>query len=187
MATSALIGKLNRDDTVTYIYNHFDGYPEGVLKTLQEAFNELPKVLTLIDGGDTRSIHVNGHVDDYLSNGHDWDEVKPKTISKEDYINGDNLQLIADYRYLFVDGEWFQCEDLVESKRSYCYEEFMMEVDEYAMNHPSQRYGQILFNTLFKIDSTLASNIYCSSINPFYAASPEVIKNFMNYVEEKLG
>jgi len=52
MATRSFIGILNKDDSVDYIYCHWDGYPEhnGVL--LNDFYNNEDTVRDLISLGD---------------------------------------------------------------------------------------------------------------------------------------
>ena len=38
MSTRAMIGIHNSDDTITYIYNHYDGYPTEVGLTLYQHY-----------------------------------------------------------------------------------------------------------------------------------------------------
>jgi butyrate kinase len=52
MATRARIGVLHPDGSVTSIYSHWDGYPEGVGKTLAENYSseDLAKRLVAMGG-----------------------------------------------------------------------------------------------------------------------------------------
>jgi len=52
MSTSSRIGVVNDDQTITSIYCHFDGYPEGVGATLLEHWTDPAKVRALIALGD---------------------------------------------------------------------------------------------------------------------------------------
>lgn len=56
MSTRSLIGKTNPDGSVTYIYCHFDGYPEGVGKTLSLHYQDAAKVDALLALGDISSL-----------------------------------------------------------------------------------------------------------------------------------
>jgi hypothetical protein len=56
MATRSAIGFQEFDGTVTGIYCHWDGYLEGVGRTLVENYSDLNTVLALIDHGDVSSL-----------------------------------------------------------------------------------------------------------------------------------
>ena len=57
MATRSRIGIENADGTVTSIYCHWDGYPQGNGKTLAEHYQYREKVQQLIDLGSISSLH----------------------------------------------------------------------------------------------------------------------------------
>jgi hypothetical protein len=48
MATRSFIGILNENETVTGVYCHFDGYPDGVGKKLVEHYSDRAKAAELI-------------------------------------------------------------------------------------------------------------------------------------------
>lgn len=56
MATRSIIGKLNDDESVKAIYCHWDGYPSGVGKTLQEYYTTDEKVDELLNLGDISTL-----------------------------------------------------------------------------------------------------------------------------------
>jgi|TARA_R110000787_G_scaffold233893_1_gene340739 hypothetical protein len=56
MSTRSRIGIVNSDKTVSSIYCHFDGYPEGVGQTLLNHFTTKHQVQKLIDLGDISSL-----------------------------------------------------------------------------------------------------------------------------------
>jgi predicted CxxxxCH...CXXCH cytochrome family protein len=51
MSTRSRIGIINKDKTVTSIYCHFDGYPEGVGKTLKQHWMDTKKIKKLLKLG----------------------------------------------------------------------------------------------------------------------------------------
>jgi hypothetical protein len=59
MATRSRIGIENENGTISSIYCHFDGYPDGVGKTLKEHYTDRNKIQTLIDLGDISSLGEN--------------------------------------------------------------------------------------------------------------------------------
>ena len=52
MATRSTIGILNGDNSVTSIYCHWDGYPEGVGATLREHYTATETITNLMALGD---------------------------------------------------------------------------------------------------------------------------------------
>ena len=52
MATSSNIGLLNKNGSVTYVYCHSDGYPEGVGSTLAQHWTDPSKIAQLMELGD---------------------------------------------------------------------------------------------------------------------------------------
>lgn len=56
MATRSSIGYLKADGSVVAIYSHWDGYPAGVGKTLQENYQAAYKIGKLVHMGDVSSL-----------------------------------------------------------------------------------------------------------------------------------
>lgn len=56
MSTRSFIGKLNSDCSITGVYCHFDGYPDGVGATLKEHYQNPQKVDALLALGDISSL-----------------------------------------------------------------------------------------------------------------------------------
>jgi hypothetical protein len=56
MATRSAIGFVEYDGSITAVYCHWDGYLEGVGKTLVEHYNDTYKVLDLLEQGDISSL-----------------------------------------------------------------------------------------------------------------------------------
>jgi hypothetical protein len=56
MGTRSTIATQNPDGTITAIYCHWDGYPEGVGKTLQEHYTNPDKVAQLMALGDLSAL-----------------------------------------------------------------------------------------------------------------------------------
>ena len=90
---------------VIRIYHHWDGYPNGVGKTLLKEFNSYEKAINLIAFGDASSI-VGTDATFYNSwrEGEDWKITKPRQYTSEQaYEDSCN----EDYAYLFKDGKWY--------------------------------------------------------------------------------
>ena len=118
MATRSLIGKLNSDNTVSYIYCHYDGYPEYNGVILQEHYDTPFKVDQLLALGDLSVLgEVIGEKQDFnnystrnnnwcLAYGRDRGEsgVKMRTVSQDEFFNSRDY---VDYLYLYNnDFEW---------------------------------------------------------------------------------
>lgn len=56
MSTRSFIGTYNDDDTLTGIYCHFDGYPEGVGRTLLDHWTDPDKVTALMALGNLSTL-----------------------------------------------------------------------------------------------------------------------------------
>jgi hypothetical protein len=59
MATRSRIGIENENGTISSIYCHFDGYPDGVGKTLKEHYTDRNKIQSLIDLGNISILGEN--------------------------------------------------------------------------------------------------------------------------------
>jgi len=118
MATRSLIGKLNSDNTVSYIYCHWDGYPEHNGVILQEHYDTPFKVDQLLALGDLSVLgEVIGEKQDfnnYSTRNNNWclvygrdrgeSGVKMRTVSQDEFFNSRDY---VDYLYLYNnDFEW---------------------------------------------------------------------------------
>lgn len=56
MSTRSFIGVQNLDGTVTGVYCHHDGYPEGVGATLKKHYTTVQQVIDLVGLGDLSSL-----------------------------------------------------------------------------------------------------------------------------------
>ena len=120
MATKSLIGKLNSDNTVSYIYCHYDGYPEHNGVILQEHYDTPFKVDQLLALGDLSVLgEVIGEKQDFnnystrnnnwcLAYGRDRGErgVKMSTVSRDEFFGDDGD---IDYLYLYNNKFEWEC------------------------------------------------------------------------------
>ena len=106
MATRALIGYLNPDNTITTTYNHYDGYPENLGKALDKFYDTDERAKEIANMGYVSFVDpVNGDIE--ANN-----KSAPITVGDEDLIS--SLQYFkdeasnVDYAYLYVPGlgEW---------------------------------------------------------------------------------
>lgn len=111
MATRSLIGKQNADNTVTFIYCHFDGYPEGVGETLTESYSTPEQINELLTLGDLSILRSEiGDQQDFLHPNNNWclaygrdrgeAGTEAQTIDRNMYVR-ENLRG-EDYKYIYT-------------------------------------------------------------------------------------
>lgn len=64
------------------------------------------------------------------------------------------------------------------------FNKYIQAVALYQIKHPTQRYGQVLFNVLHTQDPRLANEIRGGVIDPFYVDSPEIVQAFFTYIQQ---
>lgn len=94
MATNAHIGYIE-NDTITYTYLHYDGYPKHVGKVLYEEYNTTDKVKDLIALGYLESIDKGEVIAFHKDKGYDFDKVSPETTDSL------NRFVECEFNYLF--------------------------------------------------------------------------------------
>ena len=98
MATRSNIGKLNPNNTVLYIYCHWDGYPSHNGNILQEHYNTPEQVDALLALGDMSVLgETIGECKPYDEPG-----TEMASVMFEEY----NSSLMISYFYLFTDEGW---------------------------------------------------------------------------------
>ena len=110
MATRALIGFLDDDKQFVGTYNHYDGYPEGLGKTLVKHFNDRDAAERLANTGYISSIDSEGNIDSKFKD----QEPYYKVIDADDAFTagmmiGDEVKdMSAEYGYIWVRelGKW---------------------------------------------------------------------------------
>jgi len=110
MATRALIGFLDDDKQFVGTYNHYDGYPEGLGKTLVKHFNDKDAAERLANTGYISSIDSEGNIDSKFKD----QEPYYKVIDADDAFTagmmiGDEVKdMSAEYGYIWVRelGKW---------------------------------------------------------------------------------
>ena len=116
MATRSTIAKRNPDGSVTSVYCHWDGYPEGVGAILKEHYTDPSKIERLLDIGDISSLREDiGEQHDFDSSsdvttfyGRDRGEtgINALTHADEHEWIGFRRGSWCEYGYLWKDGEW---------------------------------------------------------------------------------
>ena len=87
------------DKDYIQIYHHWDGYPDGVGRTLVNEFNDYEKALNLMLGGDASSINDEVVIQYCSWRNEPWEDVKPTLL--------DEPKLNEEYLYKFEDGKWW--------------------------------------------------------------------------------
>ena len=105
MGTSAMIGIYNKEDgSVTASYCHYDGYVDGVGRTLFDHYNTMYDAEIVAKGG-----YISSLEDDYLvsrKNAVHNDEAASFSCVEEYLVEGESYAG-ADYLYLFDGKAWF--------------------------------------------------------------------------------
>lgn len=94
------VGDVKIEKNYLTIYHHWDGYPEGVGRTLVETYNEYDTILNLLCGGDASSINGDNVTQYCAWRGEEWNDVKPTQSDEEPLVQ-------QDYTYLFKRGKWY--------------------------------------------------------------------------------
>lgn len=120
MATRSNIGIVNDDKSITFIYCHYDGYPEYVGKMLLQHYNTAGIVNELMDLGDLSQLCEKLYSD---NNSHTFDkpqknvcvaygrdrgetEVDSRTFEDLGEFEDNAKNSWIDYQYLFDNGKW---------------------------------------------------------------------------------
>lgn len=94
MSTNANIGYIE-NDTITYTYLHYDGYPKHTGKILYEEFNTTDKVKELVGLGYVEFIDKDEVISFHEDKGYDFDAVSPQiTDSLNRFVE-------CEFNYLF--------------------------------------------------------------------------------------
>ena len=104
MSTHSRIGVQQNDGTIISIYCHFDGYIDGVGKTLCYEHHGFEKAMNLVLLGNCSSIC--GGLVAYRELDWAWDDVKPKVHKAIDDFESYFESYFESVNYLFVDGVW---------------------------------------------------------------------------------
>lgn len=106
MSTRSLIAQKKEDGDYTYIYCHFDGYPEYNGAILKECYTEQERVTELLNLGSLRSLRKT--IESTKTYNKDYEEedlylsrAKDKRKLLKDFKSSD-----AQYLYIFDNGSW---------------------------------------------------------------------------------
>lgn len=106
MSTRSLIGKLNDDGTVRFIYCDWDGYPENNGEILLTRYNTPESIETLLALGDLSALGES--LESCVAYGRDRGEkgTEARTFPKNEFLNDRADALDVEYVYLFEGGAW---------------------------------------------------------------------------------
>ena len=106
------------DDLYQVIYVHWNGYPEGVGKTLLEHYTDPDKIDRLFELGDMSYLGyetdpIDNHTFDkpekYVcifytrDRDEDWDDNKPKLVSEQEL----EKSWLNEWNYMYKNGQWY--------------------------------------------------------------------------------
>jgi hypothetical protein len=108
MATRALIGHLDKDRKFVSTYNHYDGYPDGLGKTLEKFFNTDEKARVVSNMGYISSIDPDsGEIESK------YKESADKMILDDDIVEAGLIvakeidTINGEYGYIWFGYDWF--------------------------------------------------------------------------------
>jgi hypothetical protein len=90
------------------IYCHWDGYKDGVGKTLKRCFKSYDEVMNLILGGDCSEIAFKGIIHYANKEYADWEDIKPGQANTK---SGLYSQYGGQFVYYFDEKEWWYKKD----------------------------------------------------------------------------
>lgn len=121
MSTRSNIGVQNEDGTITAIYCHFDGYPEGVGDTLKTHYTAPDKIAALIALGNLSSLdeevappagvvhnfdrRAKGITTAYMRDRGEADQHARTFKDEAEYLDAAGKSW-AEFAYLWRDGKW---------------------------------------------------------------------------------
>lgn len=119
MATRSHIGIVNSNNTVSYVYCHWDGYPENNGKLLLKHYNNEETINKLLDHGNISSLNEN--IDFDIDKPHtfhkpqenvcvfykrDRNETKQEKKTVSCVVEYKMERNGVDYQYLYENGQW---------------------------------------------------------------------------------
>jgi len=108
MATRSRIGILNQDQSITSIYCHWDGYPEGVGATLKEHYSSTPRAMRLLSMGDLSALMPTIEESTFYGRDRDEDGVEAKESTDLQAFLAMAKEGWAEWAYLWDGQEWKQ-------------------------------------------------------------------------------
>lgn len=118
MATRSFIGILNPDGSVSGVYCHYDGYPDGVGATLLKHYTDPTKVDALLALGSISILDAEvGEQHSFYAPHRGWtlayhrdrgEDFEPPMVysTLRDMLRDVGYDLCAEWAYVFVDGKW---------------------------------------------------------------------------------
>lgn len=100
MSTRSNIGILNNDGTVTAVYVHMDGYPEGMGNYLLNLYNTKAKIRARLKLGNSSTVNSGYHKD------RGEDSWKAESFANKTEYLTERVFGWVEYQYLYEAGEW---------------------------------------------------------------------------------
>lgn len=163
MSTRSAIGYKDTDGTVKAIYCHFDGYPNGVGKTLRKYYNSIDKAKELVSMGSisTLSNSIKNTTFYHRDMGENYEVLTYK--STDDFMYMDNT--FIEYRYLYINeyhlqaGAWFvMAQENAQARKPYSVLNCLINSHEQAIrdivNNLKAAYDNYLLFTANKVSET---------------------------------
>jgi len=104
MGTRSRIGIQNQNGSITSVYCHYDGYPEGVGQELIENYTSPAEVNELLTKGDMSSLHSK----EFFKDRGETDVDATTSANEQEYLTDTN-NCWGEFAYLYRDGEWEVC------------------------------------------------------------------------------
>jgi hypothetical protein len=105
MGTRSCIGIQKENEQVDWVYCHWDGYPDGVGKTLFDCYNDPEITEFLIQQGSMSSLHETIEECEFHYRSKDKYPDIGHSISTQGYLN-DAVDIGAEYIYLLRKDGW---------------------------------------------------------------------------------
>lgn len=113
MATRSTIGIQNDDETIEVVYCHWDGYLEGVGKTLKENYNSEDKIRRLLSFGNISSLGEDVNSSLFYERDRQEKDQKSEILKTQKQL----LDFRQEYNYVWINGEWLYYQNHLNFKK----------------------------------------------------------------------
>lgn len=113
MATRSTIGIQNDDETIEAVYCHWDGYLEGVGKTLKENYNSEDKIRLLLSFGNISSLGEDVNSSLFYERDRQEKDQKSEILKTQKQL----LDFRQEYNYVWINEEWLYYQNHLNFKK----------------------------------------------------------------------
>ena len=113
MATRSTIGIQNDDETIEAVYCHWDGYLEGVGKTLKENYNSEDKIRQLLSFGNISSLGEDINSSLFYERDRQEKDQKSEILKTQKQL----LDFRQEYNYVWINGQWLYYQNNLNFKK----------------------------------------------------------------------